>query len=95
MKQVLIRPGNAELQNYDGEVLADVQTAWPATCTRDAWEAVHAYRANPAPVTPAESVPVPLRSGHAICGRSIRTQDGNCSTQNEDRLLQPVKGLQP
>lgn len=68
VKQVLTRPRNAGLQIYDGDILDGVETSWPAIITRDTWDAVRGYLANPARHTGKKRARVHLLSGLAVCG---------------------------
>jgi DNA invertase Pin-like site-specific DNA recombinase len=68
VKQVPIRARNAGLQTYDEEVLEDIETSWPAIVSRDTWDAVRAYLANPNRHTGKKRARVHLLSGLAVCG---------------------------
>jgi site-specific DNA recombinase len=69
VKRVLIRPHNAGLQTYHGEVLEDVETPWSAIIERDVWEAVCAVLTDPKRYTGAVPGRKHLLSGLVLCGK--------------------------
>jgi site-specific DNA recombinase len=68
VKQVLIRPRNAGLQVYDGEVLDGVKPAWPAIVKRDVFDAVCVVLGDPKRHTGRSTGRKHLLPGIAICG---------------------------
>jgi site-specific DNA recombinase len=69
VKRVLIRPHNAGLQTYHGEVLEDVETPWSAIIERDVWEAVCAVLTDPKRYTGAVPGRKHLLRGLVLCGK--------------------------
>ncbi len=69
VRLVLMRPRNAGLAVYDGEIIDGVETDWPAIVSRDTWEAVCAYLADPKRLTGKSNARVHLMSGLAVCGQ--------------------------
>ncbi len=68
VRGVLLRPRNAGLAVYGGEVIEGVETSWPAIVSRDTWDAVCAYLADPDRNTGKKRALVHLLSGLAVCG---------------------------
>jgi site-specific DNA recombinase len=68
VRQVLLRPRNAGLQVYDGEVMDNVVPLWPAIVKRQTWELVCKVLADPKRHTGKSPGRKHLLSGIAICG---------------------------
>jgi site-specific DNA recombinase len=71
-KDVLLRPRNAGLVIYQGQVLEGVEAAWPAILSRETWEAVTAVLTDPNRRTTPGNTPRWLgsliyRCGHPDC----------------------------
>lgn len=72
VRQVLMRPRNAGLVVYDGEILDGVTASWPAILEREEWEAVCKILADPKRFTGRSLGRKHLLSGIAICGECQR-----------------------
>jgi DNA invertase Pin-like site-specific DNA recombinase len=72
LKEILLRPRNAGLVIYDGEILDGVTAAWPPILPRETWEAVTAVLTDPNRRTSPGNTPRWLgsliyRCGHPDC----------------------------
>jgi site-specific DNA recombinase len=72
VRQMLLRPRNAGLQVYDGEILDGVTPAWKPIVDRDTWESVRKYLADPKRFTGRSLARKHLLSGIAYCGECGR-----------------------
>ena len=79
VRQVLLRPRNAGLQIYDGEILDGVEAAWKPIVDRDTWEAVRKTLADPKRFTGRSMGRKHLLSGIAYCGECERRMGTMCS----------------
>jgi site-specific DNA recombinase len=73
VRQVLMRPRNAGLAVYGGEVLEGVETSWSGIVSRDTWQAVCDHLADPKRLTGKSKSRVHLLSGLALCGACEKT----------------------
>lgn len=93
VKQVLTRPRNAGLQVYDGKILEGVETAWPAIISREVFDAVCGYLANPERHTGKKRARAYLLSGLAVCGHCDRKMGttGRRTKRGERRIVYQCK----
>jgi DNA invertase Pin-like site-specific DNA recombinase len=82
VKQVLIRPRNAGLQIYDGEILDGVKPSWKPIVKRDVWESVCKLLADPKRHTGKSPGRKHLLSGIAICGVCGKTMGSAIRSSN-------------
>ncbi len=95
VKQILVKPRNAGLQVYGGEIIEGVETAWPAIVSRDTWESICAYLSNPARHTGKKRARVHLLSGLAVCGLCGRKMGttGRKTKRGESRMVYQCKNV--